>query len=145
MTADAPFIAPKSIAEWAERLSSVADDLRGLSPEQFCDADSFRYHPCMDNFSHLLSAAMPVANIEEYRPALRRFLDRYPGTKGWLPDRPGDLAGMEMMEVYFRVQSNWADERWVDGAMIEPFETGCLLAALDRLVAESGSLFLSPR
>lgn len=42
-------------------------------------------------------------------------------------------CSMDAAEVYWRLGENLADERFVDGALEEPFESGSLIAALMRI------------
>jgi hypothetical protein len=145
MSAAELFIAPQSTAEWAERVRVLTDQLRGLTSEEFFDENTLRYHPCVQDFSRLLSAVSPVATIEEYVPALSGFLGEHKATKAWLPDAPDMISGMALAEIYFRLKVNQSDERWVDGALVAPFESGSLVAALARLAQHADRLFLAPR
>ncbi|WP_139832195.1 hypothetical protein [Mesorhizobium australicum] len=145
MSSDDPSVPPQSTAEWAKRVSSLADVLRTMSSEAFFDESTLCYHSSLDRFSSLLLTVIPFQKFEDFRPALSRFLDNNPGTKAWLPDTPNRIGEIDLAELYFRLLENWGGERWADGALVEPFENGSLVAALDRLAEEVDRLFLAPR
>lgn len=121
--------------EWLRRAKLASVQLTQLTIEEFCN-DAYRYHSVVDDIEILtMSLRFDIA-------ALRAFLDKYPQTKGWLPLKPTDLDAMSAEEIQLRIQTNAGDERWVDGALIEPFEAGTLKAAIDRLIADFDKLEL---
>jgi len=57
-----------------------------------------------------------------------------PGRGPWLPLNPDALDSMSTTEIYYRLGENIAGENWVDGALVEVFESGVLVRALERLL-----------
>lgn len=121
---------PTSKAEWVGRARAVVATVRTLGPEEFFDEENLRYHGVCNEVAVLAhSFALDI-------DAFRRFLHQWSGPKRWLPVSPDDLRTMSATDILFRLKSNIADERWVDGALVDPFRSGTLVAALERLIAE---------
>lgn len=105
--------------------------LSSLKQSEFFDEATCRYHD-VEREIGALSRAFQID-----RERLAPLLATNPTARAcWLPLDPGDLASMDVMEIYWRLGENSADERWVDGALEEPFETGSLATALERLADE---------
>jgi len=118
---------------WRGRIDNVIETLHGLDTDSFYDERDYRYHPICDEIEQLAAA------FDINRDALSEVLARKPvARKCWLPETPELLGPMSAMEIYWRLGENLADERWIDGALVEAFESGVLAVALQRLSAEVG-------
>lgn len=114
--------------DWRDHLDTMIATLQSISPSEFFDEKTLRYHKVEDEIDRLTWA------FEPDRTRLEPVLATNPrGRACWLPLDPGEIAGMDVMEVYWRLRENWADERFIDGALKEPFASGSLTAALSRL------------
>jgi len=122
--------------EWLALLASTVGTLRTLAPSEFYDETNDRYHAVMDNISRLVHGLENPADFG-------KFLDVNTGRKSWLPEPPEALTSMDVTEIHYRVSSNLADERWVDGALNEAFENGTLIPALERIAADIGKFGLT--
>jgi hypothetical protein len=120
---------PASKAAWSERAGAAISMLKTLSPNEFYDESSRKRHPVYAEISVLAWA------LETDADSFRRFLTAFPQVRGWLPEEPAALIAMTDEEVLFRLRTNVSGERWVDGALMEPFQSGTLVAAIERLVA----------
>lgn len=120
---------PASKAAWSERAGAAISMLKALSPNEFYDESSRKRHPVYAEISVLAWA------LESDADAYGRFHTSFPQRRGWLPEEPAALIAMTDEEVLFRLRTNVAGERWVDGALMEPFQSGTLVAAIERLVA----------
>lgn len=119
--------------QWRGRINNVIDTLHRLDTDSFYDEQCYRYHPICDEIEQLAAA------FEIDRDALSEVLARKPvARKCWLPDTPELLGPMSIMEIYWRLGENLADERWVDGALVGAFESGVLAVALRRLSDDVG-------
>jgi hypothetical protein len=135
MSGDIPRIADRR--EWLARAREASATLQNLPMSPFYDPATGRYHPVVEEIEAL------VWSLETDIEAFRAFLDRNPQTKAWLPKTAQELDGMAALEIKFRIGENAADERWADGALVEPFQSGVLKAALDRLIADFDTLSLT--
>ncbi|PBC23002.1 MULTISPECIES: hypothetical protein [unclassified Mesorhizobium] len=122
--------------EWLALYASTVGTLRTLTPSEFYDETNNRYHTARDDIMRLVHGL-------ENPPDFREFLDVNAGRKTWLPDSSEALTAMDGTEIHYRVVSNLADERWVDGALNEAFENGTLIPALERIAAEIGKFKLN--
>ncbi len=114
--------------DWRLRLDAMIATMRHLTPREFFNEQTFEYHKVEREIADLTRA------FDLDRGKLEPVLATKPtGRACWLPDNPNDIRHMDVMEVYWRLRENWGDERFVDGALEEPFETGSLLAALVRI------------
>ncbi len=118
---------PASKAAWSERAGAAISMLKTLSPNEFYDESSRKRHPVYAEIS-VLAWALGA-------DAFGRFYTAFPQVRGWLPEEPAALIAMTDEEVLFRLRTNVSGERWVDGALMEPFRSGTLVAAIERLVA----------
>lgn len=122
-------------AEWRLRLEKMIATLRPLAPGEFFDERTLCYHSVEDEISALTRA------FEIDRETLAPVLARKPVARAcWLPLDPQDILAMDVAEVYWRLGENLADERFVDGALVEPFASGSLAAALLRIRDELDKL-----
>ena len=114
--------------DWRLRLEAMIATLGHLTPSEFFDEQSLRYHSVERDIAALTRA------FELDREKLKPVLATTPTARAcWLPLDPNEIGPMDVMEVYWRLGENRADERFVDGALEEPFETGSLVAALLRI------------
>ncbi|WP_432287810.1 hypothetical protein SLT36_12405 [Aminobacter sp. BA135] len=120
--------------QWRGRINNVIETLHGLDTDSFYDERDYSYYPIYGEIEQLATA------FEINRDALSEVLARKPvARKCWLPGTPELLGPMSAMEIYCRLGENLADERWIDGALVEAFESGVLAVALQRLSTEVGS------
>lgn len=120
---------------WQSRIGGMIEVLGGLEASGFYDEVADRYHPVYDEV-WALAEAFDIDRIE-----LADVLSRGPVARQcWLPENAHHLETMGTTEIYWRLRENLADERWVDGALAEAFETGVLTAALKRLSDELDAL-----
>ncbi|MER8381796.1 DUF6508 domain-containing protein [Mesorhizobium sp. M0142] len=122
--------------EWLALLASTIGTLRTLTPPEFYDEANDRYHAVMDDIFQLVHGLENPADFG-------KFLDVNAGRESWLPENAEALASMDVTEIHYRVASNLADERWVDGALSEAFENGTLVPALERIAANVGKFKLT--
>ena len=122
--------------EWLALYASTVGTLRTLTPSEFYDEANDRYHAARDDIMWLVHSLENPADF-------RKFLDVNVGRKTWLPDNSEALTAMDATEIHYRIASNLADERWVDGALNEAFENGTLVPALGRIAAEIGKFKLT--
>ena len=120
---------PASKAAWSERAGAAVSTLKKLSPNEFYDESTRKRHRVYAEISALAWA------LETDADAFGRFYTAFPQRRGWLPEEPAALIPLTDEEVLFRLRTNVAGERWVDGALMEPFQSGTLVAAIERLVA----------
>jgi hypothetical protein len=123
-------------SEWLALLASTIGTLRTLTPSEFYDEANDRYHAARDNIMQLVYGSENPADFGE-------FINVNAGRKSWLPESSEALASMDVTEIHYRVASNLADERWVDGALSEAFENGTLVPALERIAADIGRFRLT--
>ena len=122
--------------DWPQRVREIITTLGLLRPDQFYNEETEQYHPVHEDIVALAGAFQVdpdrVAHIREAHPVARQC---------WLPnDSPDDLSSMGVDEIYWRLRETIADERWVDSALAETFESGMLVAALRRLASEIDTL-----
>ena len=122
--------------DWPQRVREILITLGSLQPDQFYEEETQEYHQVYEDIVALAGAFQVdpdrLAHIREKHPVAPQC---------WLPnDSPDDLSSMDVNEIYWRLRETIADERWVDGALAETFESGMLVAALKRLVSEIGTL-----
>lgn len=118
-------------ADWRVRLEIMIATLRTLKPGDFFDERTSRYH----SVEREIGALSRAFELDHER--LQPILATKPTARAcWLPLAPHQLASMDVMEIYWRLGENYADDRWVDGALSGPFETGTLVAALERILSE---------
>jgi hypothetical protein len=122
--------------DWPQRVRDILATLDSLRPDQFYNEETEQYHPVHEDVVALAGAF----NVD--RDRLAHVLEKAPVARQcWLPnDSPDDLSSMDVNEIYWRLRENIADERWVDSAMAETFESGMLVAALKRLALEVDTL-----
>lgn len=114
--------------DWRHHLDTTIAALQSISPSEFFDERTLRYHGVEVKIDDLARA------FELDRKRLEPVLATNPHGRGcWLPLDPGEIAGMDVMEVCWRLRENWADERFCDGALAEAFASGSLTAALSRI------------
>ncbi len=115
-------------ADWRKCLDTTIATLQSLTPAEFFDEDTLRYH----SVEHDIEVITRAFYLD--RAKLELVLAQNPVARAcWLPLNPSDLDRMEVVEIYWRLGENLADERNVDGALVEPFESGSLVAALMRI------------
>jgi hypothetical protein len=113
---------------WRHRLETMIATLQSISPSEFFDEQTLHYHGVEVEIDDLTRA------FELDRRRLESVLATNPVARAcWLPLDPNEVARMDVMEVYWRLRENYADERFIDGALEDPFETGALAAALLRI------------
>lgn len=113
---------------WRHRLGTMIATLQSISPSEFFDEKTLHYHSVEVEIDDLTRA------FELDRRRLEPVLATNPVARAcWLPLDPDEVARMDVMEVYWRLRENYADERFIDGALEDPFETGALAAALLRI------------
>ncbi|WP_376704537.1 DUF6508 domain-containing protein [Mesorhizobium sp. ISC25] len=122
--------------EWLALFASTIGTLRTLTPSEFYDEANDRYHVVRDDILQLVYGLENPADFG-------KFLDVNAGRESWLPENAEALASMDVTEIHYRVASNLADERWVDGALNEAFENGTLVPALERIAANIGKFKLT--
>jgi hypothetical protein len=101
--------------EWRLRLEKTIATLQSLTPSEFFDDQTLRYHGVEDDLN-ALSQAFKL-DREKLAPVLAT---KPVGRACWLPLDPREILSMDVAQVYWRLGENLADERFVDGA----FETG---------------------
>lgn len=115
-------------ADWRQRLDTTIATLQSLTPAEFFDETTLRYHSVERDIDDITRA------FHLDRAKLEPVLAGNPLARAcWLPIDPSGLDGMNVAEIYWRLGENLADERNVDGALEEPFESGSLVAALMRI------------
>ncbi|MER8563698.1 hypothetical protein [Mesorhizobium sp. M0578] len=115
-------------AEWRTRIGLIIEKLRSLTRAEFFDEQNGLYNDVEQDLFALYNAF--TFDMRWLKPFLEK---KRTGRARWLPLDPNDLASMDVREVYWRLQENHADDRFMDGALIEPFENGSLVAALERI------------
>lgn len=114
--------------------------LKSPKPGEFFDDQTSRYHRAEQEIGALCRAF--ELNRERLQPV---FATKPTGRACWLPIDPQELVSMDVMEVYWRLGENYADERWVDGALEERFQSGSLVTALERVLGELNAFVPSAR
>jgi hypothetical protein len=125
--------------DWLSQVRTASATLETLPADEFYDRAARRYHPVRHDIAGL------IAVLATDESAFGTFVERHPQTAGWLPLDVAALTDMSLMEIIFRMQLNIPGERWVDGALVMPFRTGVLKAALDRLIAEFDEVVLKAK
>ncbi|MGO4449119.1 hypothetical protein AB4Y96_09345 [Phyllobacterium sp. TAF24] len=113
--------------EFEDRLLSAIEVLKTLSPQQFYDEKYDEYHPVRKEIAIL------IQSLEIDPAVLAAFLQKHPQNDGWLPENPHELSSMSVIDVHSRLISNVSGDRWVDGALFKPFQSGSLTKALEIL------------
>jgi len=114
--------------DWQLRLETMIATLHHLTPSEFFDEQTLEYHSVERDIGELTRAFALDRN------KLEPILAKKPVARQcWLPLDPNEIGRMDVTEVYWRLGENSADERFVDGALEEPFRTGSLVAALSRI------------
>jgi hypothetical protein len=125
---------------WSERIAETISQLKSITSAEFYDEASDRYHPAGQDIDDIISAfEIDLATLQEL------FTRNLMARQRWLPSDPTEIASMDAKEVLWRLGENSADERWVDGALVDTFESGSLIAALERIKAEIESAKLAPK
>ncbi len=113
------------------RLLAAADILDTLTVDDFFNESTGRYHPVVDEVEVM------VGRLEIDRAALSELYASNPrGRQCWLPATAELLAPMSAMEIRWRFGENAADERFMEGALVQAFETGTLAEAFRRIGKE---------
>ena len=115
--------------EWLALLASTIGTLRTLSPSEFYDEANDRYHSVRDHIAGLVYSLENPADFP-------KFLEINAGRESWLPENSEALTSMDATEIHYRLASNVADERWVDGILGVAFQNGTLVPALERIAAD---------
>jgi hypothetical protein len=115
-------------AVWAAKITATMERIGDVAPEAFFDMKTLRYHPASAGVFELADA------FSWDHAAWKVFWDANPRPRDtWLPLEPEKVRVMPPMEVFFRLRENMVDERFVDGALCDAFESGSLVAALLRI------------
>ena len=125
-----------SRSEWKKIAMEAIRVLASLGPNEYFDEESEKYHPV-----HIIVEKLSRSLFFD----IEAFRRRFPSEKGrqlWLPENPEHLTELAAEEVAMRLEWQRADERFVDGALDNAFQTGCLKAALERLVSDFEKLRL---
>jgi hypothetical protein len=125
-------------ADFLKRAKLVVETLAKLSKADFYDETTDNYHPVRNEIAHLIWSIQ--SNIEGFR----NFLAANPGPERGLPADLTELQTMPLDEVIFRIQGSISTERWIDGVLVEPFERGVLLNAIQRIVENFDAVLLKP-
>ena len=120
---------PTSKDEWRTVIAATIERLSLLSSRQFFDETTQQYDPRCTALDWIGGAfQLDVVDLEQFMAA-----SGY-GRGPWLPLAPAALDAMSNTEIYYRLRENIAGENWVDGALVDAFESGVLAKALDRLL-----------
>ena len=119
---------PATKSAWIDRARAAVSVLKTLMPEEFFDTVNNSRRPVYNEIA-ILAWSLPVDPS-----GFDRFIAAYPQRSGWLPEEPEAMDALTDEEILFRLKKNVADGRWVDGSLVEPFRSGTLVAAMERLI-----------
>lgn len=112
--------------EWLATCASTVELLKTLSPNEFYDQNTMRYHPSARNIARLVYGLADAADFGAFLRSEDQSTRR-------LPSKPEALKGMATSEIHFRLMCNLADRRWLPGFLADAFNDGVLIPALESL------------
>lgn len=123
---------------WSDKLSVLIAGLNRLTAKEFLDDRNGAPSTVSRGLDELCGAF--EIDIDDWK----RFMRANPlPRRNWLPIDAAALETMGLHEIYYRLGENATDERWVDDALVEAFESGSLIKALEKIAANVRSFDLS--
>jgi hypothetical protein len=120
---------PETVEDWRSTLNKIIQRLNAITSEQFFDGRTLNYD------ANCLALEFIGLAFDRDMEDWKRFMETTPPARGkWLPLDPAALDRMDATEILYRLNENIGDERFIDGALVEAFESGSLVKALGRLV-----------
>ncbi|CAN7218084.1 hypothetical protein [Rhizobium sp. LjRoot254] len=120
---------PVTIEEWRGALGVAIQRLSSISGQQFFHEETLQYDSDCGALDWIGGAF--EWDIDHWKLFMAA---NKPGRGPWLPPNSDALDSMSTTEIYYRLRENIAGENWVDGALVEAFESGVLVRALERLL-----------
>jgi hypothetical protein len=124
-------------SEFLPKLKGCIERVGRLAAEEFYVPNTARYHPVRSEIAALVTLIdVPQVNREAF------FNGKVPPDL-LLPKGIAELEKMSTYEIAMRLRSHNSAERWADGMLVEPFETGVYLRALELLYQHADTYIIT--